>query len=366
MVRSKRNQLPVRWECYSAMGEKIPNSPFVPCKTPLRRELCKKLVNPDSRFTVESLVVGITQKDYRIGMVIDLCDTDRYVDPGAFESWGIQHVKIFAPGNRLPHESSVNAFFNAVEAFNRTYRKNADMIICVFSTHGVNRTGYFVCRYLIEKLSWGPKNVLRFFQDSRGYAIERKALVNNLLAINPPQGVNWKKNMQKFSSPTADVRSIMNSSFYSFVPVADEDFVVDKKCSSIADIDKDVYPTDLHTFFLAAEKVSGLQRSSDSPLTEQRLPESLEFESHELQRVGHQDNVGMSFGFPVMMQDYGTYPSVEPKFSVLEDGGEMASSVPRKQKRKRKSKSLEAMYAELKKAKFHNIHELRRKYFKLD
>ncbi|CDW60260.1 hypothetical protein TTRE_0000862401, partial [Trichuris trichiura] len=155
-------------------------------------------------------------------------------------------------------------------------------------------------------------------------------------------------------------------SFYSFVPVADEDFVVDKKCSSIADIDKDVYPTDLHTFFLAAEKVSGLQRSSDSPLTEQRLPESLEFESHELQRVGHQDNVGMSFGFPVMMQDYGTYPSVEPKFSVLEDGGEMASSVPRKQKRKRKSKSLEAMYAELKKAKFHNIHELRRKYFKLD
>uniref|UniRef100_A0A5S6QM41 DSPc domain-containing protein n=1 Tax=Trichuris muris TaxID=70415 RepID=A0A5S6QM41_TRIMR len=365
MVRSKRNQLPARWESYSAVGEKIPNSPFIPCKTPLRRELCRKLRNAERRFTVESLIVSITQRDYRIGMVIDLCDTDRYLDAGAFESWGIQYVKIFVPGNRLPHESSVNAFFNAVEAFSRNYRKYPDMVICVSSTHGVNRAGYFICRYLIEKLSWRPKNVLRFFQDSRGHAIERRALVNNLLAIDPPKGMNWKKNMNKFSNPSADVRLIMNASYYSFVPVAEEDFVTEIGCSNIAELDRDVYPTELQTFFLAGQNASGTQMPSSSPLTEQVLPESADFELHEFQGTCHQGTLGMPFGYPGVRQESAAYSSQEPGFAVLENDGVMHTSPPRKQKRRRNPKSLESMYADLKRAKFHKIHELRRKYFNI-
>ena len=36
----------------------------------------------------------------------------------------------------------------------------ADGLIGVHCTHGVNRTGYLVCRYLIERLQWNPDEAI--------------------------------------------------------------------------------------------------------------------------------------------------------------------------------------------------------------
>jgi protein-tyrosine phosphatase len=35
-----------------------------------------------------------------------------------------------------------------------------DGLIGVHCTHGVNRTGYLICRYLIERLQWTPEDAL--------------------------------------------------------------------------------------------------------------------------------------------------------------------------------------------------------------
>ena len=35
-----------------------------------------------------------------------------------------------------------------------------DLLIGVHCTHGVNRTGYLVCRYMIDKLDFQPKNAI--------------------------------------------------------------------------------------------------------------------------------------------------------------------------------------------------------------
>ena len=37
----------------------------------------------------------------------------------------------------------------------------SDGLIGVHCTHGVNRTGYLICRYLIDKLHWEPENAIR-------------------------------------------------------------------------------------------------------------------------------------------------------------------------------------------------------------
>ena len=36
----------------------------------------------------------------------------------------------------------------------------ADGLIGVHCTHGVNRTGYLICRYLIERLQWNPDKAI--------------------------------------------------------------------------------------------------------------------------------------------------------------------------------------------------------------
>ena len=35
-----------------------------------------------------------------------------------------------------------------------------DGLIGVHCTHGVNRTGYLICRYLIERLDWTPNDAI--------------------------------------------------------------------------------------------------------------------------------------------------------------------------------------------------------------
>ena len=40
------------------------------------------------------------------------------------------------------------------------YFNISDALIGVHCTHGVNRTGYLICRYLIEKLDWDPQKAI--------------------------------------------------------------------------------------------------------------------------------------------------------------------------------------------------------------
>ena len=37
----------------------------------------------------------------------------------------------------------------------------SDCVIGVHCTHGVNRTGYLVCRYLVQKLKWAPESAIK-------------------------------------------------------------------------------------------------------------------------------------------------------------------------------------------------------------
>ena len=42
----------------------------------------------------------------------------------------------------------------------KEYFNISDALIGVHCTHGVNRTGYLICRYLIEKLDWDPQKAI--------------------------------------------------------------------------------------------------------------------------------------------------------------------------------------------------------------
>jgi len=70
-------------------------------------------------------------------------------------------------------------FFAIVDEFLKKNAEN-DLLIGTHCTHGVNRTGYLICRYMIDRLQIAPEDALMKFQDARGYPVERQNYIDDL------------------------------------------------------------------------------------------------------------------------------------------------------------------------------------------
>lgn len=52
-----------------------------------------------------------------------------------------------------------------------------DALIGVHCTNGINRCGYLICRFLIDRLGWSSHEAIDAFEQARGYSIEKGAYV---------------------------------------------------------------------------------------------------------------------------------------------------------------------------------------------
>ncbi|VDN17268.1 unnamed protein product [Gongylonema pulchrum] len=96
----------------------------------------------------------ISGNGFSVGLIIDLTDTDRYYDRKDIEGLCVQYEKINCPGR--------------------------GSMIGVHCTDGVNRSGYLICRYLIDRLGWSSHDAIDAFERARGYTIERGSYVQAL------------------------------------------------------------------------------------------------------------------------------------------------------------------------------------------
>ncbi|XP_038213930.1 probable tyrosine-protein phosphatase F54C8.4 isoform X2 [Zerene cesonia] len=120
----------------------------------------------------------------KLGAVIDLTNTTRYYDPQELKSAGVLHKKILMPGRIIPPEDKVTEFMDTVEEF---LEKDDESLVGVHCTHGLNRTGYMVCRYLRDRLRWPAASAIDKFETARGYKIERDNYIADLLGKTPPK-----------------------------------------------------------------------------------------------------------------------------------------------------------------------------------
>eukprot|EP00057_Strongylocentrotus_purpuratus_P035291 XP_798461.4 PREDICTED: RNA/RNP complex-1-interacting phosphatase [Strongylocentrotus purpuratus] len=178
----KAKTIPDRWEKYVPFGDVIKGTNILPLKVPLKENLSSRLLEKD-RFTPDDLLQKLNEMNYRMGLIIDLTATTRYYNPEIFIDRDVQYVKVFTPGHVVPPPEVVDKFTAAVSSF-KEYNKDNDMIIGVHCTHGVNRTGYLVCRYLIEREGYKPKDALKAFEEARGYPIERENYIEDLLQLS--------------------------------------------------------------------------------------------------------------------------------------------------------------------------------------
>uniref|UniRef100_A0A1A9WW40 Tyrosine specific protein phosphatases domain-containing protein n=1 Tax=Glossina brevipalpis TaxID=37001 RepID=A0A1A9WW40_9MUSC len=81
-------------------------------------------------------------------------------------------------------------------------------LIGVHCTHGVNRTGYFICSYMISELTMKPLEAIRKFVVARGHKIER---FNYLDALNrlskskiAPDTSSWRRSNNRIEIETVN------------------------------------------------------------------------------------------------------------------------------------------------------------------
>lgn len=172
---------PDRWHEYTACGRVMQGTMFVCFKVPLRAELFEYVTNDEDRWTLASLLA----RNRALGAVIDLTNTARYYDGADALRAGLLYKKLRVPGREVPSEALVAEFFAAVDEFRA---RCPTMLIGVHCTHGLNRSGYLVCRYLVDRLGVSPAAAIARFESARGHKIERADYLRDLLARDHVRG----------------------------------------------------------------------------------------------------------------------------------------------------------------------------------
>jgi atypical dual specificity phosphatase len=165
---------PGRWDEYSNCGMEIENIKVICFKTPLHRNLFEYVHDDDDVvWTLDRLL----SKHPSLGAIIDLSSSKHYNSKDVKRA-GLLYTKLNVPGGIVPDNRFVQEFIKTMEEYTR---RCPGMLIGVHCTHGVNRTGYLLCKYMQSKLNMSPDRALDIFESARGHRINRQHYIDNLL-----------------------------------------------------------------------------------------------------------------------------------------------------------------------------------------
>ncbi|XP_061657973.1 RNA/RNP complex-1-interacting phosphatase [Syngnathoides biaculeatus] len=173
----RKNGIPDRWLDYRAVGKRLRGTRFVAFKVPLNQSLNRQLT-PSEAFGPWELLDAIRRDGQELGLVVDLTFTTRYYRPQDLPA-SLGHVKVLTKGHVVPADNAIFAFKRAVRRFLRENADN-DKLIGVHCTHGLNRTGYMICRYLIDVDGMDPDEAIQLFNSCRGHDMERSNYIDDL------------------------------------------------------------------------------------------------------------------------------------------------------------------------------------------
>ncbi|KAM6342252.1 RNA/RNP complex-1-interacting phosphatase [Podargus strigoides] len=177
MVGKGASRVPERWTDYIPLGRRLPGTRFIAFKVPLKKSFDQKL-HPEERFSPQDLIKKIREQKEELGLIIDLTYTTRYYRPEELPAT-LCYSKILTMGHEIPNRETIFQFKRVVKKFLRDNKDN-DKLIGVHCTHGLNRTGYLVCRYLIDVEGMEPNTAIELFNRARGHPIERTNYIQDL------------------------------------------------------------------------------------------------------------------------------------------------------------------------------------------
>ena len=189
----QKSGIPDRWADYCNFKSFIKECKIISCKTPLKNELFRSgvenmILREDQNFTPSNLCRMVREAlKLKIEFVIDFTNTRRYYNYQDFED-GVRYIKIPCIGQCIPLQQVYNQFHMAMEKC--TEALSADGVIAVHCTHGINRSGFLVCNYLMNKFGYTMEQAVYTFNTARGHEIERAEYLDKLYydKYPPPTG----------------------------------------------------------------------------------------------------------------------------------------------------------------------------------
>ncbi|XP_034286349.1 uncharacterized protein LOC117673204 [Pantherophis guttatus] len=173
----KKNTIPDGWRNVSPVGQPIPGTRFIAFKVPLKRAINNRLPLPQ-KFTPKDLIAAVKAFNKELGLIIDLTYTTRYYNTKELPR-NTEYKKLFTVGLEVPDDPTILLFKKWVRKF---LWDNADneKLIGVHCTNGINRTGYLICRYLIDVEGWDPETAIQAFGEARGHHMDGPIYLTDL------------------------------------------------------------------------------------------------------------------------------------------------------------------------------------------
>ncbi|XP_069467482.1 uncharacterized protein [Ambystoma mexicanum] len=150
---------------------------FIAFKVPLKGVINQRL-SPNQKFTPKDLIAEIRAQGEELGLVIDLTNTNRYYEVKDLPK-GVSYQKLPTAGLEVPDDDAILQFKKIVRKFLRQNQHN-DKLVGVHCTTGLSRTGYLICRYLVDVDEWNPDVAMKGFQESRGLPLDGRVYVADL------------------------------------------------------------------------------------------------------------------------------------------------------------------------------------------
>ncbi|XP_067995370.1 uncharacterized protein, partial [Melanerpes formicivorus] len=174
---SSRSPGEERWRSLTPVGQPIPGTRFIAFKVPLKGAINQRLT-PTQKFTPKDLIAAMKALNLELGLIIDLTYTTRYYEVKDLPK-SVQYKKLYTVGLEVPDNATILQFKKWVRKFLWENAGN-EKLIGVHCTNGINRTGYLICRYLIDVEGWDPEVAIQAFGDARGHRMDGLVYLTDL------------------------------------------------------------------------------------------------------------------------------------------------------------------------------------------
>lgn len=121
-----------------------------------------------------------TQYNTRIKSIIDISYESPVYNPQGLEADGIKYHKHPTVSKIPPTVDEVRDFISLVDQIQATTPTHDRRLIGVHCHYGFNRTGFFICTYLIERLGFSVQSAVDEFQKNRPPGIRHEHFLDTL------------------------------------------------------------------------------------------------------------------------------------------------------------------------------------------
>ncbi len=168
-----------KWLRFTNFNAFIENTNIIPFKCPLAKKYDEYLEQSEI-FHFQHVYDYSVKINKPITDIIDLTFTYKYYTPKKenFHKNNVEHHKYLIPGKKLPNEEMLNEILDKMHSLIQNNK-----VIGVHCTHGINRTGFIICSYLVRKHGWEPSLALKAFETARGFPMEYQEYIDAVRAI---------------------------------------------------------------------------------------------------------------------------------------------------------------------------------------